>query len=66
MNSKQHVQQLVEVEHKPELVQIQLQQTEVRHVLALRLKHDLGGRLTATQQKRFLDKLLEVAAKGGG
>jgi hypothetical protein len=34
--------------------------------LALRLKHDLGGRLTAAQQKRYLDKLLEVAAKGGG
>ena len=34
--------------------------------LALRLRHDLSGGLTPTQQKRYLGKLLEVAEKGGG
>jgi hypothetical protein len=34
--------------------------------LAVRLRHDLSGRLTPAQQKRYLDKLLEVAEKGGG
>jgi hypothetical protein len=34
--------------------------------LAIRLRHDLSGRLTPAQQKRYLDKLIEVAAKGGG
>lgn len=34
--------------------------------LAIRLRHDLSGRLTAAQQKRYLDRLMEVAAKGGG
>ena len=34
--------------------------------LAIRLRHDLSGKLTPAQQKRYLDKLIEVAAKGGG
>ncbi len=34
--------------------------------LAVRLRHDIGGRLTPAQQKRYLNRLLEAAAKGGG
>ena len=34
--------------------------------LALRLRHELVGRLTAGQQRRYLDRLAKAAEQGGG
>lgn len=45
---------------------VEVNQRDKDLALALRLRHDLKGKLTPAQQKKYLDKLISIAEQSGG